>query len=104
MHHLVKDLYMSSFDSSLTPKTSLIEFPCEFPIKAMALAAPELVDALLNLLVPHDPKLTMAAVTTRPSSGGKYIGVTLTVHATSQEQLDNMYRALTSHPLVKVVL
>jgi putative lipoic acid-binding regulatory protein len=40
----------------------------------------------------------------RPSSTGKYLGVTITVRATSREQLDDLYRALTSHPMVKVVL
>ena len=45
-----------------------------------------------------------ASVELRPSSGGKYLGVTITITATSREQLDDLYRALTSHPLVKVVL
>ena len=40
----------------------------------------------------------------RESSGGKYLGVTITVTATSRAQLDDLYRALTAHPLVKVVL
>jgi len=40
----------------------------------------------------------------RVSSGGNYTGLTITVRATSQEQLDNIYRALTGHPMVKVVL
>ena len=40
----------------------------------------------------------------RPSKGGNYLGVTITVTATSREQLDNLYRALTGHPMVKIVL
>jgi putative lipoic acid-binding regulatory protein len=40
----------------------------------------------------------------RPSAKGTYLGLTVTVRATSREQLDNLYRALTSHPMVKMVL
>jgi putative lipoic acid-binding regulatory protein len=40
----------------------------------------------------------------RPSKGGNYLGLTLTVTATSREQLDELYRTLSTHPMVKVVL
>jgi putative lipoic acid-binding regulatory protein len=51
-----------------------------------------------------DPAFTPARLETRPSSGGKYLGVTLTITATSREQLDELYRTLTTHPMVKIVL
>jgi putative lipoic acid-binding regulatory protein len=51
-----------------------------------------------------DPYFDASTIEQRPSSGGKYLGITITVTATSREQLDDLYRALTSHPLVKVVL
>jgi hypothetical protein len=51
-----------------------------------------------------DPAWTPDRLETRESSGGKYLGLTFTVRATSQEQLDELYRTLSSHPMVKVVL
>jgi len=51
-----------------------------------------------------DNEVDASRVETRPSSGGNYTGLTVTVRATSREQLDDIYRALTGHPMVKVVL
>jgi len=51
-----------------------------------------------------DPEFDAATVETRPSKAGNYLGVTITVLATSREQLDELYRTLTTHPMVKVVL
>ncbi len=83
---------------------SLIEYPSAFPIKVMGLNAEGFVEALIDLARRFDPALDASAVTTRPSKGGKYLGVTLTVTATSREQLDALYLGLTAHPMVKVVL
>lgn len=85
-------------------KDSLIEFPSEFPIKVMGLHVPALLPAVLEMAREADAGFDAATVELRPSSGGKYLGVTITVTATSQEQLDALYRALSSHSLVKVVL
>ena len=85
-------------------KDSLIEYPSHFPIKVMGTNVPELVPALIEATKQFDADFDGASVELRPSRGGNYMGVTLTVTATSREQLDNLYRALTSHPLVKVVL
>jgi len=51
-----------------------------------------------------DPELDAARIELRPSSAGNYLGITLFVNATSREQLDALYRALSAHPLAKVVL
>ena len=83
---------------------SLIEYPSAFPIKVMGLNADGFVQALIEVARRFDPALDAHAVTTRPSKGGKYLGVTLTVTATSREQLDALYLSLTAHPMVKVVL
>jgi uncharacterized protein len=83
---------------------SLIEYPSAFPIKVMGLNADGFVQALIEVARRFDPALDAQAVTTRPSKGGKYLGVTLTVTATSREQLDALYLSLTAHPMVKVVL
>ena len=85
-------------------RQTLIEFPSSFPIKIMGHKHPEFVDTILAVVCEHAPDTTHAHVQTRDSSGGNYIGCTITVRAESQEQLDNLYRTLTAHPMVKVVL
>ena len=52
----------------------------------------------------HDPDFHAGKMELRPSSKGTYLSLTVTVRATSREQLDNLYRALSSHPMVKYVL
>ncbi len=83
---------------------SLIPYPSAFAIKVMGLQADGLVDAVLTIAREFDPGLDAASLVLRPSRHGNYLGITLTVTATSREQLDALYRALSSHPLVKVVL
>jgi putative lipoic acid-binding regulatory protein len=51
-----------------------------------------------------DPGFDASTIEHRPSKGGNYLGLTITVTATSREQLDELYRTLTTHPMVKVVL
>ncbi|WP_260854583.1 DUF493 family protein [Paraburkholderia sp. BCC1884] len=85
-------------------KTSLLEFPCEFPIKIMGKTHPEFADTIVEVVRKFDNEVDASRLETRPSSGGNYTGLTVTVRATSQEQLDDIYRALTGHPMVKVVL
>lgn len=83
---------------------SLIEFPCSFPIKVMGASVPhfaETIGAAVRELVPDfDP----ATISQRKSAQNKYTALTVTIRATSREQLDSVYTMLTSHPLVKVVL
>lgn len=83
---------------------TLIEYPSIFPIKVMGIMQDGFVQAMVQVALQFDPGFDAASVELRPSKGGKYLGVTLSVTATSREQLDNLYRALTSHPMVKIVL
>jgi uncharacterized protein len=83
---------------------SLIEFPCAFPIKVMGARADGFVDAIVQVVRGFDPAFDAGNVALRPSRGGNYLGITLTVTATSRDQLDALYRALSSHPMVKIVL
>jgi putative lipoic acid-binding regulatory protein len=83
---------------------TLLEFPCDFPLKIMGLAADDFAQEVCAVVVRHAPDFDAASVEMRASSGGKYVSLTCTVRATSKGQLDALYRELTSHPLVKVVL
>ena len=88
-----------------SPSTdSLIEYPCDFPIKVMGEQVDGFVDAMLVIVLNFDPEWNDSRLTQRPSSAGKYLGLTLTVRATSREQLEELYRTLSTHPMVKVVL
>ena len=60
--------------------------------------------AIIEIAQRWDPLFDTARIERRPSSGGKYMGLTITITATSRAQLDDLYRAFTTHPLVKVVL
>ncbi len=85
-------------------KDSLIEYPSLFPIKVMGERADGLVHAITCIAKEFDPGFDASTVELRESSGGKYLGVTITITATSREQLDELYRTLSTHPMVKVVL
>jgi len=83
---------------------SLIEYPSLFPIKVMGLKVDGLVHAITLVAHQFDPTFDASTIELRQSKGGKYLGVTITVTATSREQLDELYRTLSTHPLVKMVL
>jgi putative lipoic acid-binding regulatory protein len=83
---------------------SLIAYPCRFPIKVMGAHAESFLPEMIALAQRFDPEFAPERVEIRASSGGKYLGLTLNIWATSRTQLDDMYRALSSHPLVKVTL
>jgi putative lipoic acid-binding regulatory protein len=85
-------------------RDSLIEYPCVFPIKVMGLKVDGFVHAITHVAEQFDPRFDAARIELRPSSSGKYLGLTLHINATSREQLDELYRTLSSHPMVKVVL
>lgn len=83
---------------------SPITYPCRFPIKVMGLRQDGFVGAITEIARQFDPAFDAASVELRPSSQGRYLGITITINATSRAQLDDLYRALTGHPMVKVVL
>ena len=83
---------------------SLIEYPSDFPIKIMGVTQDAFAQTMVELVQQHDPTFHAGKMEMRPSSKGAYLSLTVTVRATSREQLDNLYRALTAHPMVKVVL
>ena len=85
-------------------KDSLIEYPCRFPIKVMGAMVDGFADALAEVAREFDPDFDAATMELRPSKGGNYLGVTITITATSREQLDGLYLRLTGHPMVKIVL
>lgn len=90
--------------SPLASEPSPITYPCDFPIKVMGPRVAGFVESIGTVAQQFDPSFDPATIEQRPSSKGNYLGLTITVHATSREQLDSLYRALTSHPMVKYTL
>ncbi len=88
----------------MSKQDTLLEFPCHFPIKAMGLSDQHFEALVVSLVRKHAPDLGEDAVKTVDSKGGKYLSVTVTVHATSREQLDNIYRELTACEQVLMAL
>ncbi|ACT51778.1 HP0495 family protein [Methylovorus glucosotrophus] len=88
----------------MADQDTLIEFPCDFPIKVMGETHENFSDTVVDVIRVHAPEFDATRVEMRASSGGRYISLTCYVYVTSKPQLDDIYRALTSHPSVKVVL
>lgn len=77
---------------------TLLEFPCEFSVKAMGLSShADFQTLILEIISLHVPDLTAQNCRTRQSKNGKYLSVSVTFQATSKGQLDNIYHALTDH-------
>ncbi|MFM7507501.1 MAG: DUF493 family protein [Rubrivivax sp.] len=88
----------------IPPSDSLITYPSAFPIKVMGAQVEGFEAAIVAVAMRFDPAFDASRVERRPSRAGNYLGLTITVTATSREQLDELYRTLSTHPLVKVVL
>ncbi len=89
--------------SNANPESPL-QFPCEFPIKAFGLGGDDFARLVADIARRHAPDLTEAAVSSRPSKGGKYLAVTVTIRAENKDQLDSIYRDLSACPEVVMAL
>ena len=81
-----------------------MSFPCDFPIKIMGRDEADFREETLALVESHVGQLPPEAVSTQSSRNGRFLSVTVTVRAESREQLDALYRTLTSHERILVVL
>lgn len=82
----------------------LIDFPCFFLIKVMGLAEAQFTLQIIELIQRRVPEFSGIHVETRESSSGKYTSLSCNVWVTSQDELDDVYRDITAHPLVKYTL
>lgn len=85
-------------------KGSLIEFPCDFPIKIVGINSDDFFDAIKEIVYTHFPDCDDTRFAHTLSGKNNYMAITVTVVATSQPMLDALYQALTNHPHVKMVL
>ena len=83
---------------------TLLRFPTMFPIKAMGRRDDDFAQVVLEIVLKHAPDFDAGTVEMRPSKNGNFLSVTATINAQSKAQLDDIYRALTSHPRVLMAL
>ena len=83
---------------------ALLSFPTLFPIKAMGRREYGFAQAVLEIILKHAPDFDASTIEMRPSKNGNFLSVTATINAQSRAQLDDIYRALTSNPLVLMAL
>lgn len=83
---------------------TLFEFPTDFPVKMMGAASDEFRSLALGIVTRHFGEIDPARIEERPSKGGKYLGLTVTVRAESKAQLDALYMELTACRQVLVAL
>ena len=83
---------------------SLIEYPCDFPLKVFGQQNAGFAQAVLEVVTKHDPGFSAASMEMRASKTARYVSLTCTIRATSREQLDAIYKELCDHPMVVIVL
>jgi len=101
---MTDDKEIKLHDLSLKDGETLLEFPCEFPVKAMGLACDELEIAVIEIVNRHVEDLAEGALKMKPSKTGKYTAITVTITAHSKEQLDAIYMDLTACEHVSIAL
>lgn len=91
---------MKNSDKQANEEESLIDFPCDFPVKVMGAAIPEFHSCITKIAKTHDSEFNADEITKNTSKTGKYVSLTLNIHAKNKAQLDRLYEDLTKHELV----
>jgi uncharacterized protein len=82
----------------------LLVFPTVFPLKVMGLRVDHFAQEICKVVGAHIPQFEPSQIEIRVSSKGTYLSVTLNLEVSSRVQLEAVYRAVSAHPLVKIVL
>lgn len=88
----------------MTNKESLLQFPCNFPIKIIGNNTLYFASEILEITRKHFPETPESSIACQESQKGNYLSITVTVYALEQETLDALYMELTKHPEIKMVL
>ena len=91
-------------DPARPAQETLLTFPTDFPIKIMGKRNDEFAQTILAVVLRHAPDFDGGTTEMRSSAKGNYLSLTCTIRATSKQQLDGLYRELSSHPMVSMVL
>ncbi|VAW44146.1 Proposed lipoate regulatory protein YbeD, partial [hydrothermal vent metagenome] len=79
---------------------SLIEFPCDFKLKAMGKKSDDFIDIVYDIAIKYAPETPRENISINKSSGQKFISVNVTIYATCIEQIHGIYGDLKKHPEV----
>lgn len=88
----------------MTDNSSLMKFPCDFPIKIIGKNTPDFTNDIIRIVRQHFPNTEDKSIVIKPSQQTNYVGLTATVRAFEQATLDALYQELTHHPDIKMVL
>ena len=102
--YVTKEIEPSKVEVKYGKDETLLVFPCEFPIKIMGLVRIDFLEKMAEAIQKYAPDFDPAGTEVRFSAERKYVSITCVVNAQSKYQLDAIYIALSSHPLVKIVL
>ncbi|KUJ71547.1 YbeD family protein [Thiomicrospira sp. WB1] len=83
---------------------NLIDFPCDYRLKAMGRQSETLETTVLTITRKYAPDTPQDNVELKHSSKGRFVSVNVTFHATSMEQLHNIYAELKDHPEILMML
>lgn len=81
-----------------------LSFPCLYPVRIMGLDQDDFAGFVIELVSRHIPDLNPQDFTTRLSSGGKYLSVTVSFTAQSRVQVDALNKELAENPRVLFTL
>jgi len=101
---MANDKEIKLHDITLKEGETLLEFPCEFPIKAMGLSCDALEISVIEIVSRHVENMPEDALKMRPSKTGKYTSITITINAHNKDQLDAIYLDLTACEHVTMAL
>ena len=93
-----------SEEKDTVERQTLLQFPCQFPIKIMGRDHAAFHDAARSIVSRHADDVTDDVIRQSASRKGNFAALTITIEATSQQQLDDIYRDLSSHEEILVAL
>ncbi len=85
-------------------RKSLMTFPCTFPLKIIGKNEEGFALLVASIIRRHVPGIDGTEMNRTVSEGGKYLSITVTFIAQSQEQLDALYSDLGKHEEIIIVL
>ncbi len=88
----------------MNDKKTLMYFPCDFPLKIIGNNSAKFFEDITNIVRKHFPKDSEVTIESKPSETNKYLAITATIRVYNQHTLDELYREITQHPDIKMVL
>lgn len=83
---------------------TLLEFPCDFPIKMMGRHTDDFALIVRSIVEKHTGPIEEGSIKSSPSKNDRFVSITITVSAQSKQQLDSIYQDATDHPDVLMAL